>query len=224
VATPLRDRSVTADSSAVAAAEPGLRERQKARRRARILAAGRSQFLDHGYSAANMEAIAAEAEVGVATVYNYFGTKGRLLADILHEDFAGLAAAAGAVAHDPPSDPAAGVLAFMAHYQSFQDNWERKDLLAAVLGPGLSADSELDELALHVESQLKDALKDLLQAYQRSGAIRPDVDVGDAALIIFYIFNQHFIEFILQDAEPFSAMKADMDRQIAFVVKAIRQS
>ena len=204
------------------AAQQGLRELKKSRRRERILAAGRSQFLANGYSGANMESIAAEAEVGVATVYNYFGTKGRLLADILRVDFDHVAREAGEILDDPPADPEAGVLQFMNCYQSFQDNWERKDLLTAVMGPGLSAEPALDELALSVEGELKDQLTRLLAGYRDSGVIRAEIEVRDAALIIFYIFNQHFIEFISQDTEPFSSMKAEMDRQIGFVVKAIK--
>ena len=69
------------------AVETSLRERQKTRRRADILAAGRALFNRQGFSATSMEAIAEAAEVGIATVYNYFGTKGRLLADILQPDF-----------------------------------------------------------------------------------------------------------------------------------------
>jgi hypothetical protein len=63
----------------------------------------------------------------------------------------------------------------------------------------------------------------LLSLYQQAGKIRADVDINDAALIIFYIFNQHFIEYVSQETVEFSAMKAAMDRQIRFIVSAIRQ-
>ncbi len=43
----------------------------------------------------------------------------------------------------------------------------------------------------------------------------------DASLIIFYIFNQHFIQFISRETAEFSEMKAAMDRQIKFIVSAI---
>ena len=201
--------------------EPGLRERQKTKRRTRIKSAARKQFLSQGYPATNMETIADEAEVGVATVYNYFGSKGKLLVEILREDFTVLAEAAQQVLACPPANASEGVLTFMEHYQRFQDNWEHKDLLVAVMGPGIAAEPALGELSMEVEGILKQQLNSLLSYYQESGAIRQGIDIHDAALIIFYIFNQHFIEFVSLDGESFEIMKADMDRQISFFVNAI---
>ena len=108
------------------AVETSLRERQKIRRRADILAAGRALFNRQGYSATSMEAIAEVAEVGIATVYNYFGTKGRLLADILRPDFDLLYEQGETLLAQAPEDPGSGVLSLIDVYQRFQGNWERK--------------------------------------------------------------------------------------------------
>lgn len=169
-----------------------------------------------------MEAIAQAAEVGIATVYNYFGTKGRLLADILRADFDLLYEQGGAVLAQPPEDPANGVLSLIDIYQRFQDNWERRDLLIAVMGPGLSAEPALDELSSDAENQVKRQLASLLLHYQEAGKVRAGIDIDDASLIIFYIFNQHFIQYVSQETVKFSEMKAAMDRQIKFIVSAIR--
>jgi AcrR family transcriptional regulator len=203
------------------AVETSLRERQKVRRRADILAAGRALFNLRGYSATSMEAIAEVAEVGIATVYNYFGSKGRLLAAILRPDFDLMYEQGEAVLAQPPENPGSGVLSLIEVYQRFQGNWERKDLLIAIMGPGLSAEPALDELASVAESKVKTQLGALLRDYQKSGKIRQGIDIDDAALIIFFIFNQHFIQYVSQDVAEFSAMKAAMDRQIRFIVSAI---
>ena len=205
------------------AVENSLRERQKLRRRAAILTAGQALFNRRGYSATSMEAIAEAAEVGIATVYNYFGTKGRLLADILQPDFRLLYEEGKAVLARPPEDPIPGVLSLIGVYQRFQSNWERKDLLIAVMGPGLSAEPALDELSRDAERQVKNQLAALLSGYQKSGKIRAGIDINDASLIIFYIFNQHFIQYVSQEQVEFSEMKTAMDRQIRFIVSAICQ-
>ena len=203
------------------AVETSLRYRQKARRRADILAAGRQLFIQQGYTATSMEKIAELAEVGIATVYNYFGTKGQLLADVLQPDVDRLFEQAEAVLAQPPEDPGSGVLSLIDIYWKFQGNWEHKDLLVAAMGPGLSAERALDELSTAAESQVKKQLGTLLSNYQRAGKARADIDINDATLIIFYIFNQHYIQSISQETVGFSAMKAAMDRQIRFVVSAI---
>ncbi len=203
------------------AVENSLRERQKLRRRTAILVAGQALFNRRGYSATNMEAIAEAAEVGIATVYNYFGTKGRLLADILQPEFTNLYEEGKAILAQPPPNPIRGVLSLIAVYQRFQHNWERKDLLIAVMGPGLSAEPALDELSSDAERQVKKQLVTLLSCYQKSGQIRTGIDINDASLIIFYIFNQHFIQYVSQGHVEFSEMKTAMDRQIRFIVSAI---
>jgi AcrR family transcriptional regulator len=57
----------------------GLREKQKKRRFLAILEAARTLMCAKGYEGATLQAVADEAEIGVATVYNYFGTKRSLL-------------------------------------------------------------------------------------------------------------------------------------------------
>ena len=171
------------------AVETGLRGRQKRRRRADITAAGRQLFVEQGYDVTSMEVIAELAEVSVATVYNYFGTKGRLLAAIMQIDVAALFEQGEAVLAQPPDDPPSGVLSLMDIYQKLQDNWEHKDMLIAVMGPGLSAEPALDELASDTENMVKKQLETLLSSYQQMGKVRSGIDINDAALIIFYIFN-----------------------------------
>lgn len=217
----MKVRSGIADADQPAAANTGLRERQKTRRRADILAAGQQLFMQQGYAATNMESVAELAEVGVATVYNYFGTKGRLLADILRSDFNQLFEQGEDLIRQLPDKPAEAVLQLIAIYQTFQDNWQHRNLLVAVIGPGLSAEPALDDLSSHAEHRVKQQLIAMLSAYQDAGKLRPDIDIEDAALIIFYIFNQHFIQFVAQQSMDFTVMKANMDRQIKFIVQAI---
>ncbi len=200
-----------------------LRARQKAQRRAVILAAGKALFSRQGYSATSMQAIAEAAEVGIATVYNYFGTKGRLLAEILRIDFELLFEQGEALLAQAPDDPESGVLALIELYRQFEGNWEPRDMLVAVMGPGLSAEPALDELARDAEHMVMQQLVALLAAYQGAGKVRTDIDINDASLIIFYIFNQHFIQYVSRETGEFPAMKAAMDRQIRFIVSAIRQ-
>lgn len=59
--------------------EPTLRSRQKQKRFDAILAAANTVICEKSYDGASLQEIADRAEVGVATVYNYFGTKRALL-------------------------------------------------------------------------------------------------------------------------------------------------
>lgn len=73
--------------------EAGRRREERARHtRARIADAALRLFLERGYVATTVEAIAAEAGVAPATVYQAFGTKQAVLARVLDTTIAGDAA------------------------------------------------------------------------------------------------------------------------------------
>jgi AcrR family transcriptional regulator len=68
------------------AAEPSLRERNKAERRRRVLEAARAVFLEHGYEDATTREIATRAGVAVGTVFVYARDKRDLLMTIVNDD------------------------------------------------------------------------------------------------------------------------------------------
>jgi TetR/AcrR family transcriptional repressor of mexJK operon len=67
----------------------GMAHRAKAKpaappsKRERVLTAAAKLFLEEGYGAAGMDAIAREADVSKATVYSYYGDKASLFADVM---------------------------------------------------------------------------------------------------------------------------------------------
>lgn len=66
----------------------------KGNRHDRILAAAEKVFEAHGYAAATMDAVAAEAGVAKGSIYNYFKSKHDLFAQIFNEMAAGEMASA----------------------------------------------------------------------------------------------------------------------------------
>ncbi len=61
------------------------RERERLQRRQLILDAARRVFFRYGFRQATMEQIAQEAELGKATLYDYFGSKEELYVALLEE-------------------------------------------------------------------------------------------------------------------------------------------
>ncbi len=61
------------------------REREKARRRAKILSAARDLLLTRGLSRTSVNQIAKRAEVSVATIYGYFAGREEVIAELSEE-------------------------------------------------------------------------------------------------------------------------------------------
>ncbi|MEL7028153.1 MAG: TetR/AcrR family transcriptional regulator [Pseudomonadota bacterium] len=198
-----------------------LREKQKARRRSEILRAARTLLEKEGFARSSMEEIAAAAEVGVATVYNYFGTKGALLAAVLGPEFDELFERGEQVVAEPPSKPATGVLGLTEIYAEIVKSWEDTDVLAAVIGPGLSAEPLLDTFTSDIESRTIEQIQRLLSAYRDRGAISTRQRVADGARVVFYIFNQHFIECVTRPEGSHRRLVRDIRPHVRFVLDAI---
>ncbi|TGQ19993.1 TetR/AcrR family transcriptional regulator, partial [Mesorhizobium sp. M00.F.Ca.ET.220.01.1.1] len=82
----------------------GLRERQKADRHRRIIDAATALFREAGYEGAKIEAIAAQAEVSIGTIYNYYQNKGDILGAIVSMEVNEVLNAGRGVVASPPAN------------------------------------------------------------------------------------------------------------------------
>lgn len=74
-------KSVKQKSVAVPPAEPGLRERKKARLREQIAEVGLTLYRERGYEGTTVEEICKQVEISQPTFYNYFPSKEAILAE-----------------------------------------------------------------------------------------------------------------------------------------------
>jgi AcrR family transcriptional regulator len=140
------------------------------RNRARILAAASDAFARDG-AEVPLDTIAGLAGVGPGTVHRHFPTKQSLLSAVVAARLGRFAERAEQLS----TDPTANFFDFLA---DLADEARHNLVLTEALGGTIGA--EADEPA----QRLSRALESLLQAAQRSGAIRPDLTVGDLHAII----------------------------------------
>ena len=216
----------------------GLREHQKAGRRKRIVEAARRHFLENGFDAATVEAIAETAEVSAVTVYNYYGTKrGLLLALVGQSDDILIGKLNGFIA-DPPDDPLeaiAGVSAVIRdHALGYLDKPIWRQVIATSVIEG-SAGFGRGYAAL--DRTLGSLIGTLLETLARRGVLGPGIDraaVGGAAIdneaageTLFKLQNARFVEFMADDAMTPTEMDRRVRGDIALVLGqhlAVRES
>lgn len=147
----------------------GRKVRSDALRNAQVLlSAAATVFVRSGVDAPARE-IAAEAGVGVGTMYRHFPKRSDLVAGVFRSEVVACAEAAPVLAEKHGDDPVAALRSWLHHYLDFIVT---KRGLASALHSGDSAYSDLHSF---FNSRLEPALNSLLDAAVQAGRVRPDL-------------------------------------------------
>jgi AcrR family transcriptional regulator len=140
------------------------------RNRTKILAAASDAFARDG-AEVPLDTIAVLAGVGPGTVHRHFPTKQSLVSAIVASRLGRLAERAEQLSEDPQAN-------FFDFLAELAGEARHNLVLTQALGGTLGTDAEQSA------QRLSRALELLLQAAQRSGAVRPDLTVSDLHAII----------------------------------------
>ncbi len=198
----------------------GLRDRKKKEVRHRIIRAAENLFAEAGLDDTTMDDIAAAADVSVATVYNYFGSKSALLLAGVEEDTARLTAAGETVLADPGKDVVVAVQRLARIYADEFLAWDPR-LLREVLSAAYqrSDGQELTVELAAMDEQLITQMVTLLSYFDELKQLRSGLEPYEAALLVFSVFVLQLFMFISLEGSTAVATKVQIDRQIelAFV-------
>lgn len=153
--------------------QPGLRERNKERKRHRIRAAALAAFVARGFDDVTVEEIADQADVSKSTLFRYFPTKEDL---VLGDDDARLDALRAALVDRPPGEPVIVSLraALISLASAYED--DRQELLGRYRI--IRATPALLARSLEYQAEREDALAAAIAARQPGASaadIRPRV-------------------------------------------------
>jgi len=164
--------------------------------RAHILQAALRLLAERGYLGTTVEAIAAQAGVGVRTVYDTFGSKQGVLRGVIESfspmprpDFEARAAASAA-------DPVAQlrlIISFVVDYYTAAEQF--LDVLEASAGadPGIAA------LRRTGERLRRDSQRQVLHNWLRRGALKPHLSVRRAGDILWALTSPHLYRLFVHD-------------------------
>ena len=175
--------------------DAGRRREERARqRRERVVDAASRLFGERGYVATTIEAIAREAAVAPATVYQAFGTKQAILARILDVTIAGDADPAALLDRDwvrqaaRHPDPRRRLALVVRHTSQVA---ARTAPVKEVMRDAAAADPAVRQLLLEDDRRrylTQQALVDLIIG---AGSLRPGGDRDQAAATFFALVNSH---------------------------------
>ena len=175
--------------------DAGRRREERARqRRQRVVDAASRLFGERGYVATTIEAIAREAAVAPATVYQAFGTKQAILARILDVTIAGDAGPAALLDRDwvrqaaRHPDPRQRLALVVRHTSQVA---ARTAPVKEVMRDAAAADPAVRQLLLEDDRRrylTQQALVDLIIG---AGSLRPGGDRDHAVATFFALVNSH---------------------------------
>lgn len=204
----------------------GLRERKKQAIRHRIIETAARLFAEVGIDAATMEEIAAAADVSVATLYNYFGTKNGLLLAGIEEDTDALIAAGAVILESPGPDPITAAQRLLGAYIDHLTAWDAR-LLREVFSAAFqrTGGEELTTELFAMDERLIEQMALLLSHYRERQALRSDVELHEATLLIFSAFVTQLFMYIAIGGYAPEELRAGVDRQteLAFSGLGIRK-
>ena len=178
----------------------GLRQRQKASRRARILDVARGKFQEIGYAEVKIEDIAADSDVSPATVYNYFGTKAGILLALVGESDTILIRQLDEQSESWRGELAPAVLEFgrilRKHAMAYLQKPTWREVVAASVHDG-SGDFGRTYTAL--DDVLVGKMEGLISSLQKQGTVSQEVDPTALADCLFSLQNIRFFQFIADD-------------------------
>ena len=195
-----------------------LRQLKKEKTTRAILAAASARFTADGIEAAKMELIAADAEVSVGTLYNYFGSKQSLLI-ALFEDEVGEMLEAGGEAVSEDVDPLAAVTHLFSAYLDVMIATDT-ELLKEVLRFSLGGGEAVQELA-RLDRQLMTQLAGVLTTHRETGRLSADVSIDDAVFVLYSVLLTELIVHLSLDGFTQADLISSVARRVELVFDGI---
>lgn len=164
---------------------PGLRDRNKAEKKRRILSAARHLFSKHGFEQTTMRAIALRAGVALGTISLYAEDKRDLIKLIFTEEIAGMIRDLSVV-----PDSTNQLDRLVAFFSPFYHRYCEDPELYALFVRENTFGSQSRHGILHRRNLLAliDRVRDWLDAQKASGEVRSDMDTSVAARLIFFVY------------------------------------
>jgi AcrR family transcriptional regulator len=200
----------------------GLRAKNKADRDRRILEAAAELFRAAGYEGAKIEAIAAQAEVSIGTIYNYYRNKGDLLVAIVSMEVNEVLNAGRGVVAEPPRNVGDALDTLIGIYIEHSLNYLSKEMWRQAMAISTQQpDSPFGRTYTGLDRALTGQICALIARLQELGLVRRAADARSIGELVFNNMNMMFIEFVKRDEATIAELRGAIRRQNRVLVEAV---
>lgn len=193
----------------------GVREKKKEALRQQILGAAKECFLTDGFEETTIADIAARANIGVGTLYNYFPSKALLYVQSYYRDMGNPKEKLDEVIRRYGDDPSLTIIhiieIYLEPYRTFERNQLRE--LFCVFIDSLNKHHELGVFYTASKFMFIDFITKILKAYQDKGMLSSSIDTNDGAFCIYSIISTQALFFTMNDTISYETMQQNILRQ-----------
>jgi len=202
----------------------GVREKKQAKTEAAILRSAAYLISKKGFDRTSVEDIAARAEVGVGTVYNYFGSKNELLVALMERHTRDLLREGEGVLASPDARPEAALANLLWVYaEGFLTKYERR-MLREVFAASFLQPEALGKKMTRLDYELIGQMVGLLGKYQQAGVIKKTLPLELAALILYGSFALVVIMYLEYEEMTLDAVKQQLTANITLTFQDWNES
>jgi AcrR family transcriptional regulator len=196
----------------------GVRQKKRAKTQAAILRAAAYLIDRKGFADTSIEDIAGRAEVGVGTVYNYFGSKNALLLALMQRDTEDLLKEGEAVLARPPKEPEAALAEiFWIYARGILGRYDRR-MLREVFAAAFYQPEELGRELTRMDFQLMSQVGRLIGKFQNDGILKKSLPVEQALLVLYGAFAVVVIMYLQYAEMPIETVQAQMAASIELIL------
>lgn len=195
----------------------GLREKKKSERKLRIQNAAIDLFGSKGFSNTTMEAIAAKAELGVGTLYNYYSSKGDILLSIISDRTDDYASDFEAVINNYSNDIQTSINAFFDIYLKSFSTYSRV-IWREFISNALSANNSLSRHIAVIDAIFLEYLGRLLSCMKSEGLIKENVDIEKSVSTLYSLVISHILRYISDETYELDTLRISFSDQTAVLV------
>ena len=196
-----------------------LRKKQKAKRKQAIIEAAKHLISERGYRNTSIESVASEAEVGVATVYNYFSTKQELFIYFFHDEIKRLLKNGRKVLDNPPDEAQGAIVSLLKTYCGTAKRLDKK-LLREIHVVTFVALPHVRQKVTGFDRQMIDQVTEMVVLLQKRGQMDSKLGAEEIASMFYSTISYDLMTYILADDMALEDLYKVNERHVQLLLKS----
>ncbi|MFO7950114.1 MAG: TetR/AcrR family transcriptional regulator [Candidatus Fermentibacteraceae bacterium] len=200
----------------------GLRERKKTRTRKAIEAAALECLTRNGWDATTVSDIAETAEVGVGTLYNYFPSKGALVASVTRQEMMEALQRSEEISVGGRT-PAECVLPVLGEVLRMMDRFG-KPVLREVVGAALqSAGGDLGREMMKADMMVVEEIQRRLEDIRNRQRLSSDLPPAELAMLVYSAAMGLLMFYMFDDQLELPWLLAEVDTAVTALLRGAEE-